>query len=273
MLGIAHRAASLVDAERGVPLSLQARPCEDRHPGKAAARLLLEWTSRGDRVPAELWLPAGVPSAPLVLLQYGAGGSIDEDHLHPVATLLGAGLAVATVDWPLHGRRASPKLSSHLLAALDREDPGPNSEPLVEQFALQSALDLSRAIDAIGSLDAPVDAGRVGVVGVGLGAPLAALFAAVDPRPGALALVPTRRGTRAARIEAGPLLAASRARPVLLVASREAPAVAASEVEALRQACPGDARIEWTGDRVEPLSAEAASPIASFVAQTLARDA
>jgi hypothetical protein len=270
MLAIARRAASLVDAEAKVPLSLHVSESDARHPARAGARLLLELTSRGDRAPVELWLPAAGLPAPVVFLQYGAGGHVDEDHLHAVGTLLEAGLAVATLDWPLHGRRASPKLGGHLLDALEQPDPGPGHAELLEQFALQAALDLSRSLDAVSVIDG-VDGAGIALAGVGLGATLVALLAAIDPRPAALVLAPTRRGTAPARLETGPLLAAGRARPVLVVASRKPPAAAPSEVEALRQACPGEARIEWATDAIEPMSPAVAATVARFAADALGR--
>jgi dienelactone hydrolase len=271
MLAIARRAAAGIDAERGVSLSLQVHENAAPHVARAAAGHDLEFTSRGDRVPASLWLPEprARASAPLVCLQPGAGGRIDDAHLHAVSALLEAGLAVATLDWPLHGRRASPKLTGRLLEALDAEEPGPDAGPLVEQFVVQSAIDLSRLLDAAAAIE-EVDGSRIALVGLGLGAHLTALVASLDERPGALVLAPTLRGTAPRRLEAASLLAGVRTASVLLLASRETPAVPASEVEALRQACPTDARIEWVNGSLEPLSASATEAVAKGVAQALA---
>jgi len=268
MQAIAQRTASVVEAERPVPLSLQTCEVTDRHPVRCRAQWRLELTSRGDRVPVDLWLPAADDEAPLACLQYGAGGAIDEAHLHGVAALLEAGLAVLTVDWPLHGRRASPKLTAHLLRALACVEPGPDARPLVEAFAVQSALDLSRAVDAATAIPG-VSTQRVALVGPGIGACLAGLLAAVDERAAALTLAPPPRGSTPGLLALGPLLAAAPSHAVLLLASRAAGAAGANEVEALHQACRGEARIAWTHDGPDPLGPDTAARVAAFAADAL----
>jgi hypothetical protein len=59
---------------------------------------------------------------------------------------------------------------------------------------------------------------------------------------------------------------------VLVLASREPPAAAPSEVEALRQSCPGEARIEWATDAIEPMSPAVAATVARFIADALGRE-
>ena len=78
-----------------------------------------EYSSRGDRVPGLLLLPAeGEGPFPLVLLQHGAGGSKDAAYLDAARLpWVQRGVAVASIDFPLHGERASAKLSEQLLAA------------------------------------------------------------------------------------------------------------------------------------------------------------
>lgn len=266
MTAIAERAASLIERERAVPLSLSIRDRSgDASPSDGT---LFELTSRGDRVPVVIWRPDGTDASPLVVLQYGAGGSIDAGHRAAVHPLLAAGLAVATVDWPLHGGRASVKLSERLLTGLDRAGPDPNGANLVDHFVLQSVLDVVRGLDAAQDLDG-ISAGPVGLVGVGVGAGLATLAAAVDPRVGALAIAPTHHGDAGASLDIVALLEAGSPKPVLLLTSDAAPALAGDELEALLAACPGEASHRAVDDPIEPLGPAAAAATAEFLKDAL----
>ncbi len=62
--------------------------------------------------------PKGTGRFPLVLLQHGAGGSKRSDYLDAARLpWVQRGVAVASIDFPLHGERASAKLSEQFLAA------------------------------------------------------------------------------------------------------------------------------------------------------------
>jgi hypothetical protein len=107
--------------------------------------------SRGDIVNGVLARTAtesarpGADQTALLLLAHDLGGSSNSLELGPVATWIDDGLAVVAIDLPLHGHRASPKLSERLMAsiathersgALDR-----NSAVLVEEFWRQATND------------------------------------------------------------------------------------------------------------------------------------
>ena len=55
---------------------------------------------------------------PLVLLQHGAGGDRFSPYLQVARRWVEHGAAVATIDFPLHGERRSPKLSERLLQSI-----------------------------------------------------------------------------------------------------------------------------------------------------------
>ncbi len=83
----------------------------------AGARgLRFEFASRGDRVPGRVILPpAGGVRPPLILLQHGAGGSKEAEYLDVAAApWVARGAALASIDFPLHGERANPKLARFL---------------------------------------------------------------------------------------------------------------------------------------------------------------
>ena len=268
MPAIVDRCSSLVAAERAVPPSPLSRALPESLAVDGAAGQRLELTSRGDRVPAALWQPPGEGSAPLVVLQYGAGGEIGPAHLATVTRLVGAGLAVVTVDWPLHGARRSPKLSERLLDALERGDADPNGRGLIEHFLRQCVLDLSRTLDRAGELER-IDATRVGLLGSGLAAPLLALLAAVDPRPSALALAPPDRPPARDDLELSALLAAGKPRPTLLLGRDGDAALPPDAQEALCQACPGEARWRAVSGPLEPLGPGAAIAAVEHLCEVL----
>src|SRR5262245_25958958 len=80
----------------------------------------LEFTSRGDRVTGRLILPAqGGGPYPLVLVQHALGESAAH-VLDAIGTSwVEAGVAIAAVDFPLHGARADQKLLTVLTEPRD----------------------------------------------------------------------------------------------------------------------------------------------------------
>ena len=267
MPAIALRAASLVDAEHRFPRSLQAL---DRTPDPlphARESRRFELTSRGDRVPLVLWLPAAQDPAPLVWLQYGAGASIDTDHLTAVDELTRVGLAVVTLDWPLHGRRRSVKLSERLLESLATQAGDPNGAPLVEQFILQATVDLAHGIEALAALD-EIRAERIALSGVGIGSHIAALVASIHAGVAALCLAPGRPMRLEAEIPLRSLLGTAK-HPTLLLAGKNGSEPSQDELEALRLACAGPAELERISGRIDPLDREGARHFARFLARTL----
>lgn len=267
MPAIALRAASLVDVEFRLPRCLQvlARTRDPRP--NAREHRLLELTSRGDRVPISLWLPTAPVPAPLVCLQPGAGESGDAGHLLAIDELISVGLAVATLDWPLRGRRASVKLSERLIEALAADAADPNDAPLIEQFILQSVVDLAHTVETLAEMP-EIRGDRICLSGVGIAAHLVALLGSISPRPAALCLAPTRQPRVEHDLPLSALVGAGRKRPVLLLARKNAAEVPPEELEALRLACPGPADLERIAGRIDPLDREGVRHVARFVSRT-----
>lgn len=133
-----------------------------------------EFVSRGDFVNGLLDLP--VPAehpAPLLLVLHGTGASAEDESLDIATPWTEDGLAVARIDLPLHGRRASPKLSRRLVESYHRLAAGDpldaDDRALLEEFARQSTSDVVRACEALGALP-EIDASRVALMGIGVGA-------------------------------------------------------------------------------------------------------
>jgi len=150
----------------------------DEEPARATLRIsdsgevTFEFVSRGDFVQGRLDAPDDT-DAPLVILVHDTEGAAEAASLDFAREWTRAGLAVARIDLPLHGRRQSPKLSERLVtgyrelargAALD-----PDTHALVEEFARQSVSDVVRTAEALGASPG-IDASRVGLVGLGIGA-------------------------------------------------------------------------------------------------------
>ena len=146
-----------------------------------------EVISRGDFVPGILYLAdaAEKTPAPLLLLQHGAAEGMHSDRLSFAAAWARGGLAIATIDLPLHGERSSPKLSERLVTGIQQLDQGTRLDAetyaLVEEFARQTTSDLIRTIDALSDLSS-VDASRIAFMGFGIGAVAGSYLLAHDPR-------------------------------------------------------------------------------------------
>ncbi|HIF92119.1 MAG: hypothetical protein ABGX04_11225 [Myxococcales bacterium] len=161
-----------------------------------------ELVSRGDFVSGILYRPIEIaestqndpasPGVPLLLIQHALGGSNLDKSLACAAAWAKRGLAVASIDLPLHGRRASPKLSDRLIDGCRRiasgEELDLDTGALVVEFARQSTSDLIRTLDALSAIDG-VDANRIGYMGFGLGAIVGSYLLAHDPRPCAAVFV------------------------------------------------------------------------------------
>lgn len=211
----------------------------------------LEFSSRGDRVTGRLVLPApgrrpGPP--PLVLLQHGAGGSIDEPYMaRTTGPWVRAGTAVASLDFPLHGSRASAKLSERLLAALDAAAGGradPLGTALWTEFARQAVGDLRRALDGLCAGGA-VDPERIAYAGFSLGAILGAAFCAADPRPRAAALALAGGGVGPPETDPCHHIGRFAGRSLLLVGAERDERVPRAATEALFEAAGEPKRLVW----------------------------
>jgi dienelactone hydrolase len=176
-----------VDLEEPLGLVRQTIPAPEAHADLRAFRF--EFSSRGDRVPGRLLLPpVGDGPFPLLLLQHGAGGCMDAPYLEPTAGRWARdGAAVASIDLPLHGRRASTKLTERLLGGLHApSEASEDVENLVREFVHQAVADLRRALDALEQLP-EIDGKRVAYAGFSLGTIVGASFCGLDPRPQAAA--------------------------------------------------------------------------------------
>ena len=213
------REASL-KADRGEPLGLWMGPGAAPEAHGDLRYLDFEFSSRGDRVPGRLLLPPREEGPfPLVLLQHGLWGSREAAYLDATAgPWVRAGAAVASIDFPLHGKRAGAKLSgsSGWLAggAGAGSDPGLRSAT-VECFR-QAVMDLQRALDALGEMPT-IDSSRVAYAGFSLGAVVGASFCSVDPRPRAAALALAGGGLLPPEVDPTRHLARFAPRPLLFV--------------------------------------------------------
>jgi dienelactone hydrolase len=226
-------------SDPGEPLALWQRPQAPPASAPDLRAFAFEFSSRGDRVPGRLLLPPRTAGpCPLVLLQHGLGGSKQSPYLDATAPVwVRGGAAVASIDFPLHGARASGKLGDRLAS--------PGVGPvLAAELMRQAVIDLRRALDAATGLP-EVDAGRVAYAGFSLGSIIGATFCGVDPRPRAAALALGGGGLSPA--ETDPLRHVGRfaPRPLLLVGATRDRTVPRSATEALFAAAGEPKQILW----------------------------
>jgi dienelactone hydrolase len=205
-----------------------------------------ELSSCGDRVPGRLLLPPeGDGPFPVVLLQHGAGGSKEADYLTATAgPWARRGVAVASIDFPLHGERADAKLSERLLAALLR---GPReAEPggLLDSLFRQAVVDLRRTADALERLPG-LDAERLAYAGFSMGTVIGAVFCGVDPRPRAVALAIGGVGLGPPHLDAAHYVGRIAPRPLLMVNTTEDETFPRPRVEALFEAAAEPKELRW----------------------------
>jgi dienelactone hydrolase len=207
-----------------------------------------EYSSRGDRVPGLLLLPAdGEGPFPLVLLQHGAGGSKHSDYLDAARLpWVRRGVAVASIDFPLHGERASAKLSEQLLTATAKSVRSAHADTIAlwSEFSRQAVADLGRALDALAELP-ELDAQRVAYAGFSLGAILGALFCPTDPRPRAAALALGGAGIGPPDFDPAASIGAFAPRPLLFVNATHDERIPRAAAEALHASARDPKEITW----------------------------
>jgi len=198
-------------------------------------------------VPGRLLLPA-VPGRrfPLVLLQHGAGGSKESPYLDAAAgPWVRGGAAVASIDFPLHGERASTKLSARLQAeigtALARSG---GLSPLWVAFVQQAVCDLRRALDALAA-HPELETSRCAYAAFSMGTMLGAPFCATDPRPRAAALAIGGGGFGPAEVDPARWIGGFAPRPVLFVNASRDERVPRAASEALFAAAGEPKEIAW----------------------------
>jgi dienelactone hydrolase len=231
-----------------------------------------EYSSRGDRVPGLLLLPAeGAGPYPLVLLQHGAGGSKDSEYLDSARLpWVRRGVAVASIDFPLHGERASAKLSDLLLAGLA----DPTLEPehvrvLWDEFARQAVHDLGRALDCL-SPHPELDTKRAAYAAFSLGAIVGALYCPQDARLRAAALALGGGGFGPPALDPARHIARFAGRPLLLVNATRDERIPRAAAEALHAAAAEPKQLLWFESGHADLPGHALKAMWQFLARALA---
>lgn len=260
----------MIDAFRETTDLWMAPPCEA---GRGAIARRFEYTSRGDRVPGVLLLPERAPGPlPLVLLQHGAGGSKDSEYLDPIRRPWARrGVAVASIDFPLHGERVSAKLSEQLLAtfAAPASQRSPNALALCEEFARQAATDLARALDAL--CERPeIDASRLAYAAFSMGAMLGSLFIPYEPRVRAAALAVGGAGIGPESIDPAAHIGGFAPRPLLFVNTTRDEHIPRAAAEALHAAAREPKQVLWFDAGHSDLPGRALEAMWSFLAESLA---
>jgi dienelactone hydrolase len=265
--------AELFRTDPSEPLAFFHRPAAaPAHLGGVDA-FRFEYASRGDRVPGRLLLPSGATRpAPLVLLQHGAGGSKDAPYLDAACgPWVRGGAAVASIDFPLHGERASTKLTAHVLAALGGSTK-PGDVSLWIEFVRQSVHDLRRALDAL-ALHPGVDASRVVYAAFSMGTILGTPFVASDARPRAAALAIGGGGFGPPAVDPAHHVARIAPRPLLFVQAERDERVPRASAEALHRAAAEPKEILWFDCTHSALPGVALKAMWRFLRPHLALDA
>jgi fermentation-respiration switch protein FrsA (DUF1100 family) len=234
-------------------------------------QLCFEYTSRGDRVPGRVLLPpAGKGPFPLVVLQHGARGSKEAPYMLPVGgPWARAGAAVLSIDFPLHGERASAKMGALLRGALGLEvDAGESGRRVLAEFFQQAVIDLRRALDA--AQDLPMlDTGRVAYAGLSLGSMVGATFCALDSRPCAVALALGGGGFDDSGLDPIAQVGRISPRPLLFVNARNDETVPRARAEALHAAAGEPKQVLWFDAGHGDLPGQALKAIWTFLRRHL----
>jgi dienelactone hydrolase len=224
----------------GEPLGLWTGPDPglEHHPEVRALRF--EFSSGGDRVPGRLLLPPRTDCpVPVTLLQHGAGGSKRAAYIEAAAGPWAMrGLAVASIDFPLHGERSDPKLSKLLTGGI-----GTLGDLWVDVHR-RAVMDLARAVDAVASFS-EIDGERLGYAGFSLGSILGTAFCAADPRPRAAAFALGGGGLGPAALDPARYVGHIAPRPVLFVNAEGDTTIPRSAAEALHAAASEPKQVRW----------------------------
>lgn len=254
------------------PLATWIAPLPPRATWHGVRPFRFEYSSRGDRVPGLLLLPGEAHGPfPLVLLQHGAGGSKESDYLDAARLpWVRSGAAVASIDFPLHGERASAKLSEILLTGLAdlRGSERTHALALWEGFTTQALHDLSRALDAL-SPHAEIDIARSAYAAFSLGAIIGALYCAREPRLRAAALALGGGGFGPPALDPARHIGAFAGRPLLLVNATADERIPRSAAEALHAAALDPKELLWFDSGHYDLPGRALKAMWQFLARSL----
>jgi dienelactone hydrolase len=220
------------------PLGLSTGPASPPKQWPALRALRFELTSRGDRVPGRLLLPPeGSGPFPTILLQHGAGGSKQSDYIEYAAgPWVERGAAVASIDFPLHGERASAKLSELVVGGIRRFGQDTEATGLMHEFFQQAVADLRRTVDALERLP-ETDAGRLGYASFSMGTLVGAAFCGVDPRPRAAAFAIGGGGMGPPEIDPARTIAGFSPRPAVFLNTTQDEIFPRATAEALFDGC------------------------------------
>ena len=243
--------ADLFPDTSGEPLGLLLQPVATPDPFGDSRCFRFEYSSRGDRVPGRLLLPAlATQTVPLILLQHGTRGSKEAVYLDVAAPWVKAGAAVASIDFPLHGERTSAKLSERFFGTLDsgsvEADEGAReiANLLWVDFTKQAVTDLRRSLDALTGHE-EIDADRVGFGGFSLGGIIGALFCSVEPRVRGATLALAGGGLGPPEIDPCAAIGDMAPRPLLFLNTLEDQRIPRTATDALYAAAGDPKQIEW----------------------------
>jgi dienelactone hydrolase len=224
----------------------------------------LEYSSRGDRVPVRVLVPSDRTGAcPLVVVGHGLGGDkhaayIDAATLHWVRQ----GAAVAVIDFPLHGERASAKLSERVT---DREQLDPD---LWLDLVEQAVVDLRRLLLAVES-DERIDSARVAYAGFSLGTLIGSIFCAEEERVCAAALAIGGAGIGPAGANPADWVGRIAPRPVLFLQADRDETIPREAALALHAAAGQPHEVHWVDSDHGGLPGTALKKMWTFLAARL----
>ena len=124
----------------------------------------LEFSARGERVPAIVHLPQRESPTPLPLAVFVCCGE-DRALLESRGRWLASKAAALTLFWPLMGTRRSPKLTESLLSAIADNRAESEENPLRAQFDLQARAEFAAGL-AVGGQLPGVEANRIAFLGL-----------------------------------------------------------------------------------------------------------
>jgi len=155
------------------------------------------------------------------------------------------GAAVLAIDLPLHGERASAKLSERVLGAIHAgAEPSALERSLWIDWVRQAVADLQRGVHAAGEHPA-VDAARIGYVGFSLGALVGSVFCADEPRLAGAALAIGGAGLGPREVDPAVFVPRIAPRPLLFVSALEDETIPRRCAEALHAAAKETKEVLW----------------------------
>ena len=229
-----------------------------------------EVSSRGDRVPGRLLLPPdGTGPFPLVLLQHAAGGSKEAPYIEAAGgPWARRGMAVASIDFPLHGERADAKLTAQLAQGWGGGESSPRALELLRDVHEQAVIDLRRTLDALATRP-EIDEDRVAYAGFSMGAILGSVFCALDPRLRAAALALAGGGMGPSEADPAKWVGRIAPRPVLFVNATRDATISHAATEALYEAAEEPKQILWFEGSHTELPGAALKAMWTFLASHL----